>query len=41
MLQVNIVEQVVEIRDGIAIIIYYSVVGIYGNSEVLVIVEAI
>ena len=40
-LQVNIVEQVVETRDGIVVIAYYSVIGIYGNSEVLVIVEAI
>ena len=40
-LQVNIVEQVVETRNGIAVIIYYSVVGIYSNSKVLAIVEAI
>ena len=40
-LQVNIVKQIVEIYDGIAVIIYYSVIGIYSNSEVLAIVEAI
>ena len=39
--RVNIVEQAVEIRDGIVVIVYYSVVGIYGDSEVLAIVEAI
>ena len=41
MLQVNIVKQVVETRDSIAVIIYYSVIGIYSNSEVLAIIEAI
>ena len=40
-LRVNIVERVVETRDGIVVIAYYSVAGICGNSEVLVIVEAI
>ena len=41
MLRVNIVKQAVETRDGIAVIAYYGVAGIYGNSEVLAIVEAI
>ena len=41
MLQVNIVERAVETRDGIAVIAYCSVVGIYSDSEVLAIVEAI
>ena len=41
MLQVNIVERVVETRDSIVVITYYSITGIYGNSEVLAIVEAI
>ena len=40
-LQVNIVKRVVETRDSIVVIVYYSVTGIYSNSEVLVIVEAI
>ena len=40
-LQVNIVKRVVEIYDGIAVIAYYSVIGIYSNSEVLAIIEAI
>ena len=39
--RVNIVERAVETRDGIAVIACYSVTGIYSNSEVLVIVEAI
>ena len=39
--QVNIVKQIVETRNSIVVIIYYSVIGIYSNSEVLVIVEAI
>ena len=39
--RVNIVERVVETRDGIAVITCYSVTGIYSNSEVLAIVEAI
>ena len=41
MLQVNIVKRVVETYDGMAVIVYYGVVGIYSNSEVLAIVEAI
>ena len=41
MLRVNIVERVVEIYDGIVVIIYYSITGIYSNSEGLVVVEAI
>ena len=40
-LQVNIVERAVEMRDGIVVITCYSIAGIYGNSEVLAIVEAI
>ena len=40
-LQVNIVKQVVETRDSIAVIIYYSVIGIYSDSKGLVVIEAI
>ena len=40
-LQVNIVKQVVETYDSIVVITYYSITGIYSNSEVLAIVEAI
>ena len=40
-LQVNIVKRVVETYDNIAVIAYYSIIGIYSNSEVLAIVEAI
>ena len=39
--RVNIVERVVETRDGVAVIACYSVTGTYGDSEVLAIVEAI
>ena len=41
MLQVNIVEQVVETYDSIAVSIYYSIIGIYSNSKGLAIIEAI
>ena len=41
MLQVNIVEQAVKTRDGMAVITYYSVTGIYSDSEGLAVVEAI
>ena len=41
MLRVNIVKRAVETRDGIVVITYYSVIGIYSDSEVLAIVEAI
>ena len=40
-LQVNIVKQVIEIYDSIAVITYYSIIGIYSNSKVLAIIEAI
>ena len=40
-LRVNIVKRVVETYDSIAAIIYYSVTGIYSNSEGLEVVEAI
>ena len=40
-LQVNIVKQVVETYDSIMVIIYYSIIGIYNNSEGLVVIEAI
>ena len=40
-LQVNIVKQVVETRNSIAVITYYSIIGIYSNNKVLAIVEAI
>ena len=41
MLRVNIVKRVVEIYDSIAVIIYYSVIGIYSDSKGLVVIEAI
>ena len=40
-LRVNIVERAVEIHDSIVVIIYYSVTGIYSNSEGLEVIEAI
>ena len=40
-LQVNIVKRAIETRDGIVVITYYSMTGIYSNSEVLAIVKAI
>ena len=40
-LRVNIVKRVVEIYDSIAVIIYYSVIGIYSDSEGLEVVKAI
>ena len=40
-LRVNIVKRVVKTYDSIVVIIYYSIMGIYSNSEVLAIVEAI
>ena len=39
--RVNIVKRIVKARDSIVVSIYYSVTGIYSDSEGLVVVEAI
>ena len=39
--RVNIVKYIVEVYDSVIVIIYYSIIDIYSNSEGLVVIEAI